>query len=318
MSRAPDPGPGPGPNPGPAFGPDPAPGSAPGSARDPGPARDPGRTVGPGPARDPGPAFGPGPGPAPASGPDPDRDPERHSDHAADARLRAVFARAAYDVTPSPVPLAAVRRRGRAHRRRRTVTLAVLAVLSVSGASAVAALSLPGEHDRPVRGAPAVPSVRAVPTGTAGPGRAAGPRVTPVREVRAGQRVDAGRGWRVWLTSEGKHWSGTESEENFRSVTDGNVETSTPGISAQSEGGPSGIFLSGLYYGTRAVGRVELRDADGRTALATLLELPGRPGWGVWYAHMPASLREPGSTPDLALYDRTGRRLADLDGMPGS
>ncbi|MFE5295055.1 hypothetical protein [Streptomyces sp. NPDC056632] len=278
----------------------------------PGPGPDPGADSGPDPASGPAPASLGVPGPHPASPGAPGPDP------ATDDRLRAVFARAAYDVTPGPVPLAAVRRRGLAHRRRRTVTLAALAVLSVSGAATVAALALPGEQQRPVRLAPLVPSLPALPTGTAGPGRVTAPQVTPVRVVEAGQRVDAGRGWRVWLTSEGKHWSGPESEENFRSVTDGNVETSTPGISAQSEGDPSGIFLSGLYYGTRAVGRVELRDADGRTALATLLELPGRPGWGVWYAHMPASLRDPGSTPDLALYDRTGRRLAGLGGMPGS
>ncbi|MFI8824554.1 hypothetical protein [Streptomyces sp. NPDC053431] len=239
----------------------------------------------------------------------------------ADGELRAVFARAAHEITPGPVPLADVRRRGRARRRRRAVTLAALAVLSVSGAATVAALSLPGEPGRPVRVAPLVPPVPPLPTVAAGPGQVTTPevpKVTEVRLVRAGQRVDAGRGWKVWLTSEGKHWAGPDGYENFRSVTDGNVETSAPGISYQSEGDTSGIFQSGLYYGTRAVGRVELRDADGRTALATLLELPGRPGWGVWYAYTPASRRDPGSTPDVALYDRTGRRLAGLDGLPGS
>ncbi|MFF6775327.1 hypothetical protein ACFY8W_17400 [Streptomyces sp. NPDC012637] len=250
----------------------------------------------------------------------PDLDPE------VDGRLRAAFAEAAHDITPNPVPLAAVRRQGRAHRRRRAVAFAALAVLSVSGAATVARLSLPADHA--VTLAPPVPRTppASLPPSprtpaAAAPGRADAPQVTEVRVVRSGERVDAGKGWTVWLTAGGKHWTGPDGYENSRSVTDGNVDTAAPGVSYQSEGDGKGVFHSGLYYGTRSVGRVELRGADGPAVLATLLELPGRPGWGVWYAYTPVTAapgaQDPG-TADLYLYDRSGRRLADLPGTHGN
>ncbi|CAM5628437.1 hypothetical protein SNARM312S_03516 [Streptomyces narbonensis] len=132
---------------------------------------------------------------------------------------------------------------------------------------------------------------------------------TPVRTVRPGERVDAGQGWTVWLTKKGKYWSGPDGYENFRSVVDGNIDRSQPGVSHQSEGGESGVFHSGLYYGTRAAGRVELTDADGRKTLATLVALPGRSDWGVWYVHIAPTQ---GGSPAVALYDRSGKLLADL------
>ncbi|MGW5423706.1 hypothetical protein [Streptomyces sp. NPDC003943] len=219
-----------------------------------------------------------------------------------DDELRDLFAHAVRDITPGPVPLAAVRRRGRALRRRRTVTVAALTVLAVSGVATVTALSLPGP-DRPAERRAAAASPAPAPV-------AATPAATPVRVVRSGERVAAGRGWTVWLTSEGKFWKGPDGLENSRSVTDGNLDTAHPGVSYQSEGNASGAFHSGLYYGTRDAGRVELRGPDGRTATAALLELPGRPGWGVWYVYSAVT------DPTVVLYDRKGARLADLPGTP--
>ncbi|MEU3607912.1 hypothetical protein AB0E83_21050 [Streptomyces sp. NPDC035033] len=150
----------------------------------------------------------------------------------------------------------------------------------------------------PASGAPSVPSVPQVPVGTS---RLPG---APVRTVAAGERVAAAPGWTVWLTARGKHWEGGEDGlEQFRSVTDGNVDLSTPGLSHQGEG----TFHSGLYHGTRAAGRVELADARGRVVEAALLELPGSPGWGVWYAVTPDE-----APVALRLYDRAGRLLSEL------
>ncbi|MFF7180222.1 hypothetical protein [Streptomyces sp. NPDC008121] len=138
--------------------------------------------------------------------------------------------------------------------------------------------------------------------------RAAVPSASPIDVVRPGERVDAGEGWTVWLTREGKYWAGEDGFENFRSVVDGNIDLSRPGVSHQSEGDANGVFHSGIFYGTHRAGRVQLTDADGRKTVATLLSLPGRPGWGVWYAHTaPAD-----GSPAVALYDRGGRLLADL------
>ncbi|MEV6329674.1 hypothetical protein [Streptomyces sp. NPDC051909] len=261
--------------------------------------------------------------------PEPDDEPDDELDGEleADAELRAAFAAVAHDITPGPVPLAEVRRRGLALRRRRAVALVALAVLSASGAAAVAGLAPPAGPE--VTAAPPITPLPAATSTTPAPLAPAAPLPPPVRMVRPGERVAAGKGWTVWLTAEGKHWSGPDGYANTRSVTDGNIALSEPGISYQREGGREGVLHSGLYYGTRSAGRVELRDPDGRTILATLLELPGRPGWGVWYAYTPPSardLRDPGDVPDprrdqeglsdVSLYDRAGRRLAELPGIP--
>ncbi|WP_143204861.1 hypothetical protein [Streptomyces sp. CB02009] len=259
----------------------------------------------------------------PTTPPDPQPDPRRAPRPGPQGPprpdLHAVFARAASDVTPGPLPLEAVRRAGRARRRRRTTVLSTLSVLAVATSVVAVVVTL-----TPVRPSPAAPgpapvavpptvvptSAPSVRTSDAPPT----PDPTPIRTVASGERVNAGKGWQVWLTAEGKHWVGPDGYENTRSVTDGNVDVAEPGVSHQSEGGPKGAFHSGLYYGTRAAGRVELRNAEGRTAVATLLELPGRPGWGVWYVHTGPGMGEVGT----ALYDRSGKLLSELPLIPRS
>ncbi|MEV4944168.1 hypothetical protein [Streptomyces sp. NPDC053755] len=159
-------------------------------------------------------------------------------------------------------------------------------------------------------GAPAAHPADARPAASAAPAAAGTPAVSPspIEVVRPGERIDAGKGWTVWLTRQGKHWAGEDGAENFRSVVDGNIDLSAPGVSHQSEGDADGVFHSGIFYGTHRAGRVELTEADGTKTVAALLSLPGRPGWGVWYAHTPPA--EGGSA--VALYDREGRLLADL------
>ncbi|MFI9747887.1 hypothetical protein [Streptomyces sp. NPDC052494] len=249
----------------------------------------------------------------PASTPDPEAGPAADATNVdAEAevdRIREAFAREAHDVTPSPVPLAALLREGRkARRRRRTATFSALTVLGAATAAAAvvgvtsARPSLPAPA--PIAAPPSAVAPR-IPTPTS-----AKPTPTPVRVVASGQRVDAGKGWKVWLTEEGKHWTGPDGYENSRSVTDGNVDTAVPGVTHQSQSSPAGGFHSGLYYGTRAVGRVELKGPGATRTAATLLELPGRPGWGVWYAHAGPGAGEAG----LAMYDRAGKLLAELPG----
>ncbi|MFD8009683.1 hypothetical protein [Streptomyces sp. NPDC058955] len=253
--------------------------------------------------------------PAPDAGPD--------AAEAWDDLLRAEFARAAHDVTPGPAPVAAVVREGRARRRRRTVALSFLAVLGVSAAVAAGTALTGDPHPAAGLAAPPAPvtTVTATATATASasapsasdaPPSPSVPRSSatgaqvpaPVRTVAAGERVAAAPGWTVWLTARGKHWKGgVDGLEQFRSVTDGNLDLRTPGLSHQSEG----TFHSGLYYGTRDAGRVELVDARGRTTPATLLTLPGSPGWGVWYAVAPDE-----TAAGARLRDRAGRLLSEL------
>ncbi|MFJ8661063.1 hypothetical protein [Streptomyces sp. NPDC093795] len=201
------------------------------------------------------------------------------------------------------------------------VAAAVIAAPAAVGASTetateTAAASQPAAQ-APAAAAPAkaAPAPAAAVPAKAAPVEALAPAPNPVRTVRPGERVEAGKGYTVWLTREGKHWTGPDGYENFRSVVDGNIDRSQPGVSHQSEGDTTGVFHSGLYYGTRHVGRVELTDAEGDTTVATLLALPGRPDWGVWYAHTGPSEGNHGGSTGVALYDRAGKLLAELPGF---
>ncbi|GAA4906456.1 hypothetical protein ACFPM3_26115 [Streptomyces coeruleoprunus] len=154
--------------------------------------------------------------------------------------------------------------------------------------------------------APAVAHVAPVERGAAA---AAAEPAAPIRIVAPGERVHAAAGVRLWLTEEGKHWSTPDGGENFRSVVDGNLDMSRPGISHQSEGlGEKREFHSGVYYGTKDAARAELTDRDGRTTAVRFVQLPGGPGWGAWYITTPRT--EGGHS--ITLYDSRGRVLAEL------
>ncbi|MFJ5270664.1 hypothetical protein [Streptomyces sp. NPDC088358] len=184
-------------------------------------------------------------------------------------RLREIFAEAACDVTPSPVPLAAVERAARRRRRRRAAAVAGSAcALLVVPAAAVALRAGVGA------GADA--------TRVTGP--SAGPRGT-VRVVTPGERVRIASGIRIWLTEDGAHWTAPwSSAPRFRGVEGDGIDIRTPGITLQEEGdGDHGHFVSGIYHGKGDAARVRIEttagDVDG-----TALTLAGSPHWGVWYA----------------------------------
>lgn len=196
---------------------------------------------------------------------------------------------------------------------RHVAAVAVLAALV--GAPTVAYATGPG----PVSPATAHPAA-AEAAGTAPhatPAPAADRPATGVRTVRPGQRVKAAPGVELWLTREGKHWALPGEPAQFRSVVDGNIDPSAPGVSLQAEPvgtGDDGFYLlSGLWYGSRAAARVDVVTAEG-TVSASLVTLPGRKGWGAWYASTP--LPSPGSEDFLrgvTLYDAAGGELARLD-----
>ncbi|MGA5099494.1 hypothetical protein ACPCAC_19295 [Streptomyces lavendulocolor] len=188
--------------------------------------------------------------------------------------------------------------------------LCVVAALAASPTVA-SAITAPA----PAPAAPAARTVTAAPTAPApapaAPARPAakGPSAQ-VRTVAPGERVHAGHGVRLWLTEEGKHWSTPGGGENFRSVTDGNLDLTTPGITHQAEGGTKRVFHSGVHYGTEDAARVTLTDETGRTTDAALVELAGEPGWGAWYVTTPAGA----ATHTVTLLDSAGRVLAQLPG----
>ncbi len=183
-------------------------------------------------------------------------------------------------------------------------SLAAVALAAAPTAAVAAAPAAALTH----RAAPAGAAASAAAPADATAAESAGKR--SVRVVRPGERVGVAPGWRMWLTPEGKHWSGPDGYENFRSVVDGNIDPTQPGVSLQTDGTGSGILHTGLYYGTRDVGRVELTYGGTTTVRAALVELPGRPGWGAW--HVATPVYDQSGTPGVALYDRAGKLLAEL------
>ncbi|WP_286254906.1 hypothetical protein [Streptomyces graminofaciens] len=137
------------------------------------------------------------------------------------------------------------------------------------------------------------------------------------RIVAAGEHVVAAPGFELWLTAEGKHWiePTLPDEPQFRSVVDGNVDLSQPGVTMQSSGTDSRYYLSGLYYGGKGTAsRVEIETSAGTVIRGKLLQLAGKPGWGVWYAT--AKVPAGGDTGDylgaVTVYDTKGRVYAQL------
>ncbi|MFF5341836.1 hypothetical protein ACH46L_08785 [Streptomyces althioticus] len=207
-----------------------------------------------------------------------DPEAERDAEPAEAGRLREALAAAAYDVTPSRMPLAAVERRGTMIRRRRRTTVLGAGCAVLLAPLAFVTLHGPDDGDRVTRPAATVSSS---PTPSASPTVSA---PTP-RIVDPGERVTAAPGFVLWLTEEGKHWTTPESPDpQFASVTTDNIDRNTPGVTVQSESSPTRALLSGLYYGGEGTASVvEVASKDGPVR-GSLLELPGNPGWGVWYA----------------------------------
>ncbi|MFJ4734617.1 hypothetical protein ACIP6V_20465 [Streptomyces sp. NPDC088770] len=136
------------------------------------------------------------------------------------------------------------------------------------------------------------------------------------RVVASGEHVTAAPGFELWLTAEGKYWTtpSMPDDPQFRSVVDGNIDRSTPGVSMQAEGTDSHVYLSGVYYGGKGTASsVEIATADG-TVHGKLIELPGKPGWGAWYAV--ADVKPGGGSWDyvsrITVHDTKGKIYAQL------
>ncbi|MFE7123245.1 hypothetical protein [Streptomyces sp. NPDC057617] len=215
-----------------------------------------------------------------------------------------------------------------------TVTAAVLAV--PTGAYALTSDKAPTAPSAATPSAGVAKSRTATGAGVFGAGVRPAGQASSVRVVAPGERVKAAPDVLLWLTGEGKHWS-TPDGEQFRSVTDGNLDLTTPGISRQSEPVGDRYFHSGVYYGSRAAARVEITTRTGRTVRASMVELAGRPGWGAWYAttELPSAPKvlgpegagtggageATGGSVDfirsVTLYDTAGRVLATLSSPAG-
>ncbi|MFE9138082.1 hypothetical protein [Streptomyces sp. NPDC007355] len=219
-------------------------------------------------------------------------------------RLREAFAKAAYDITPSPVPLAAIETAGRARRRRRTAALATTCGLLLIPLAVTA-----------------VPSGLSSPTIPAAlPAAPATPRTAQV--VAPGERVEVMPQVQLWLTKDGKHWSTPEKADQFRSVTDGNFDKSRPSIGLQAESVGKNYFLSGVYRGTGDAATVKIETAKG-TVTGSIVRLAGETGWGAWYAISPLpdqamsqNKRRQEFINSVTVYDTAGHTIAQTI-LPG-
>ncbi|MEU3794899.1 hypothetical protein AB0F07_34760 [Streptomyces fructofermentans] len=240
--------------------------------------------------------------------------PSRSARASAEAeRLREVFADAAYDVTPSAVPLGAIEREGRRRRlRRRTAAL-----VAVCGAVLVP-LAVAGLRDAPASGPDG--SVNPAATATTGPSPSPSKAGGRLRTVAPDERVRVGAGIEIRLSEDGEHWTEPGSAEQFRSVVDGSLDMSVPGVSlriSDQEDGRS--LLSGIFHGPGRPARAEV--AIGAVRIdATVLSLRGDPGWGVWYAlpRLPDTPTSSDARPPwtITVYDSTGGVLARREYRP--
>ncbi|MFF9772900.1 hypothetical protein ACF1HJ_04340 [Streptomyces sp. NPDC013978] len=247
-------------------------------------------------------------------------------------RLRAAFTEAAYGLTPPPVPLEAIEREGRSRRRlRRAAVLSTGCGLLLLPLVTVLALRPDGSPTTVRPMAPPDPRPSASASASSTPTRLTGPLAGQVRVVEPGEKLHMDDGTRMWLTEEGKYGDtpGVSDVPEFRSVVDGNLDTSTPGASVQETArGPEQSFLTGLYYGGRTVAagvRIELY--DGRTLDGTVVRLAGNEEWGGWYvlADVDEGAEESvedgvsntehmrGITRKVTVYDKDGGVVASLD-----
>ncbi|MFF8847605.1 hypothetical protein ACF08N_33675 [Streptomyces sp. NPDC015127] len=138
-----------------------------------------------------------------------------------------------------------------------------------------------------------------------------------VRVVAPGERIAAAPKVQLWLTKDGKHWSTPTMTNQFRSVTDGNIDMSRPGVSLQAEPVEGRYFLSGVYNGKGDAATVKVKTEQG-TVTGTIVRLAGKPGWGAWYAtsklpNGPKSKDGKRSfVHSVTVYDAAGRTIAKM------
>ncbi|WP_436740008.1 hypothetical protein [Streptomyces sp. BBFR102] len=202
-------------------------------------------------------------------------DPGRPEDGAASSLRRALHSTAG-ELAPPPYPAERVRRLGRRRVRARRIAVAVPAAVTVppwlgpGGGTPPAGSAASGQpgHRVPPSLAPAQP-----PAPSARPWPA-------VRTVRAGERVEIGRGQVLTLTEDqvchrdtGEPGGGDDA---CKSVSDGNQQAGSGSL--QSSGTP----LRPLYVGPGREARMTV-EVDGEVLRAQILTLEGSPGYAVGY-----------------------------------
>jgi len=235
-------------------------------------------------------------------------------------RLREALAEAAYDITPSRLPLAAIEHDGRARRRRRRA-----AVFGASCGLLVVPLAVVGLRSA-ASGTEGADGAEGVRVESPAVGSSASPAAAgKVRVVTPGERVRVAPGTKLWLTEDGMHWTEPDAPTQFTSIADGNIALREPGVTLRATGRDRDWFLFGIYHGTggNEAARVKIETVGGGESEGSALTLAGSPKWGAWYATVklpesptskkPNNLRADTGTRRVTVYDAAGGVIATAD-----
>lgn len=220
--------------------------------------------------------------------------------------LRGLLAEEAARAPMSVAPVDALERGGRARKTRRTTALgsAALALVAVP----VTAIALHGGTDTAVD----ADALNRLSTGD-------GPR-SPFRFVEPGEpiRVEPG-GQTMTLDAEGYCRTDDDGFETCKSAVDGNQGPGSPSLQGGYDEEAQRHYYYGLYIGEEAPARIVV-GSDEAELNATIVSLPGDPGWVAYYAVGPRVEPDPttpGMLDGVTVYDENGGVLGRL-GRHGS
>jgi hypothetical protein len=223
--------------------------------------------------------------------------------------MRRALSDAAATVEPAPWAAGEVLGRAARRRRNRRIAVCVPMVVAVAAIAALAdGVARGPDEPRPVAAAPAPP-----PRPRTSPSPAV---VWPaVRVVAPGRATGFGGGVRMRLTAGERcvDWDdGTGWECRDESNKDGNQPQGSVGT--QAYGYTGGMRYTLLYRGTATPARMGVTIA-GRVWPATVVTLPGHPGWAAGYLDLPTSVasQDPFTPVGLAVWDADGREIASLE-----
>ncbi|MGW8950094.1 hypothetical protein [Streptomyces sp. NPDC055709] len=175
----------------------------------------------------------------------------------------------AHAVPVRPAPTEAVIQRGRAMRRRRKTARAAGLAAVLAPCTLLAGLQITATASTPTQ-----PMITA-----AQPTKSAAARV-----VRAGERIDAGRGYTVWLTKE--NTMVVEGPGTHRKQKPIFGPTGPNNLRAGGVVHKSGNLYAGAYEGKVARATVKLGEV---TLNAKVITLAGNPGWAAFYVNGPST-----------------------------
>ncbi len=133
-----------------------------------------------------------------------------------------------------------------------------------------------------------------------------------VRTVTANQNVWIGHGQWLRLTPAESCEGGDGDPAQCGATTGGNQKPGS--VSLRASGDSTGTFFLPLYLGPGQAARMTVTVA-GRTYQATVLTLPGHPGYATGYAWVPGvtGQRAVSAPESITVYGPDGTRLAELD-----